>query len=162
MERYDRLREQSSDPVEAMRRVAPLFDQPPARTGQAAPDRSALAEAETARRAAGVGLVLYRDEAAVIDDPGRAGVDQRIQTVAQAAPDAGAGATASGVGSIATRRPATRTPAVIAAEGYPRPINAGSVDAARAVAAGRPGSVTTAAQRTSATQQKPAGARRGR
>ncbi len=40
MERYDRLRAEGSDPVEAMRRVAPLFDQPrpvpgkPPRTGR--------------------------------------------------------------------------------------------------------------------------------
>ena len=42
MERYDRLRQGGADPVDAMRRVAPLFDQPPARPGEAAPDRAAL------------------------------------------------------------------------------------------------------------------------
>ncbi len=166
MERYDRLRAEGSEAVEAMRRVAPLFDQPPARTGQAAPDRSALAEADTGRRAADAGLAVYRGETAGVDDPATVGGDQSTQAAWQAASHAGrapgAKATAGGMRTTATRSTTTRTPAVIAAEGYPRPINAGSVDAARAVAAGRPGSVTTAAQRTSATQQKPAVARRGR
>ena len=43
MDRYDRLRQGGADPVDAMRRVAPLFDQPPARPGEPAPDRAALA-----------------------------------------------------------------------------------------------------------------------
>jgi len=141
MERYDRLRAEGSDPVEAMRRVAPLFDQPPARTGQAAPDRSALAEAETARRAAGAGLALYGGEPGSVHDTATAGVDVGTETGAQ----------------VATRSAAARTPAVIAGEGYPRPINAGSVDAAKAAAAaGRPGSATAAQLRTAAQLPKPA------
>jgi len=157
MERYDRLRAEGSEPVEAMRRVAPLFDQPPARTGQAAPDRSALAEAETARRAADAGLVLYRGEGAGVDDPAAAGVDVGTETGEQVAPHAGEDVKATGgLRGTAPRSTAARTPAVIAAEGYPRPVNAGSVDAARAAAAGRPGSATAAQLRTAAQLPKPA------
>jgi hypothetical protein len=158
MERYDRLRAEGADPVEAMRRVAPLFDQPPARTGQAAPDRSALAEADTARRAADDGLVLYRGEGAGVDDPHAAGVDVGTETGAQVAPHAGEDVKAAGgLRGTATRSTPARTPAVIAAEGYPRPINAGSIDAAKAAAAARrPGSATAAQQRTAAQLPKPA------
>jgi len=163
MERYDRLRAEGSDPVEAMRRVAPLFDQPPARTGQAAPARPAVNERDPARRPGDAGLVLYGGEGAGVLDPATASIDVGTETAGQVAPHAGENVNAAGrLRGTAPRSTAARTPAVIAAEGYPRPINAGSVDAARAAAAGRPGSVTTAAQRTSATQQTPAGARRGR
>jgi len=146
MERYDRLRAEGSEAVEAMRRVAPLFDHPPARTGQAAPVRPAVSERDPGRRPGGAELAVYGGDGAGVDDTATAGVDVGIETGAK----------------VATRSTTARTPAVIAAEGYPQPLNAGSVDAARAAAAGRPGSVTTAAQRTSATQQKPASARRGR
>ena len=157
MQRYDRLRAEGSEAVEAMRRVAPLFDQPPARTGQAAPARSALAEADTARRAADAGLAVYRGEGAGVDDPATAGVDQSTQAAGQASPHAGEDAKAAGgLRGTAPRSTAARTPAVIAAEGYPRPINAGSVTAAKAAAAGRPGSVYTAQQRTAAQLPKSA------
>jgi len=157
MERYDRLRAEGSDPVEAMRRVAPLFDQPPARTGQAAPDRSALAEADTARRAAGAGLALYGGETGSVHGTATAGVDVGTETGAQVAPHAGEDVKATGgLRGTAPRSTAARTPAVIAAEGYPRPINAGSVDAAKAAAAGRRGSATAAQLRTAAQLPKPA------
>ena len=42
MERYDRLRAEGTDPIEAMRRVADAFDAPTVRTGQPAPVRAAL------------------------------------------------------------------------------------------------------------------------
>ena len=157
MERYDRLRAEGSDPVEAMRRVAPLFDHPPARTGQAAPDRSALAEAETARRAAGAGLALYRGETGSVHDTATAGVDVGTETGEQVAPHAGEDVNATGwLRGTAPRSTTARTPAVIAGEGYPRPINAGSVDAAKAAAAGRPGWVATTQHRTTAQLPKPA------
>ena len=164
MERYDRLRAEGSDPVEAMRRVASLFDQPPARTGQAAPDRPALAEADTARRRAHAGLAVYRGEGAGVDDPATAGGDQSTQTGVQIAPHAGEDVKAAGgLRGTAPRNTPGRTPAVIAAEGYPRPINAGSIDAAKAAAAARrPGSATAAQQRTAAQLPKPAHAGRGR
>ncbi len=135
MERYDRLRAEGSDPVEAMRRVAPLFDQPPARTGHAAPDRAALTNSDTSRRASTAALTLH---------PGRA---------------EDAGAKTRGQPITTRRSTAVRTPAVVAAEGYPRPISAGSAAAAKAAAAARPSSVT--AQR-SAAHREPARAGRGR
>ncbi len=78
MERYDRLRQGGADPVEAMRRVAPLFDQPPARPGETAPDRAALATG-----------------------------------------------TGTGTGTD------VRSPVVIAREGYPRPLGAAALAAAK-------------------------------
>ena len=80
MERYDRLRQGGADPVDAMRRVAPLFDQPPARPGEAVPDRAALAT--------GTG-------------------------------------TGTGTGTD------VRSPVVIAREGYPRPLGAAALAAAK-------------------------------
>jgi len=136
MERYDRLRAEGSDPVEAMTRVAPLFDQPPARTGHAAPDRAALTDSDTSQRAS---------TAAVTPHPGRA-EDAGAETRRQQA---------------ATRSTAVRTPAAIAAEGYPRPIGTGSAAAAKAAAAGRTTAVAAAAQRGTA-QREPARAGRGR
>src|SRR5664280_665392 len=50
MERYDRLRAEGADPVEAMRRVAPGFDAPPMWTGQPGPARTALTEQDASRR----------------------------------------------------------------------------------------------------------------
>jgi len=117
-----------------MTRVAPLFDQPPARTGHAAPDRAALTNPDTSQRASTAAVTLH---------PGRA-EDTGAETRRQQA---------------ATRSTAARTPAAIAAEGYPRPISAGSAAAAKAAAAGRPSSVT--AQRSTAHRQ-PARAGRGR
>jgi len=80
MKRYDRLRQGGADPVDAMRRVAPLFDQPPARPGEPAPDRAALAT--------GTG-------------------------------------TGTGTGTD------VRSPVVIAREGYPRPLGAAALAAAK-------------------------------
>ncbi len=168
MQRYDRLRAEGSEAVETMRRVAPLFDHPPARTGHAAPDRSALAEAETARRAPGAGLALYGGETGSVHDPDTSGVDVGAEIGAQVAPHAGEDVKAAGrlrgtaTRTTAPRSTAARTPAVIAGEGYPRPINAGSVDAAKAAAAGRPGSATAAQLRTAAQLPKPAHAARRR
>ncbi len=92
MDRYDRLRADGASPVDAMRRVAPSFDAPPARPGQPAPDRAQLA-----------------DHA----HPGT---------------DGPAG---------------DRTPAVIAADGYPAPLDTASAGAARAAAAGQPPAAST-------------------
>ena len=84
MERYDRLRQGGADPVDAMRRVAPLFDQPRARPGEPAPDRAALATAT------GTGI-----------------------------------RTGTGTGTD------VRSPVVIAREGYPRPLGAAALAAAK-------------------------------
>ncbi len=93
MERYDRLRQGGADPVDAMRRVAPLFDQPPARPGEAVPDRAALA-------------------------------------------------TATGAGAD------VRSPVVIAREGYPRPLGAAALAAAK-----RQADTTAAATRQQGTHR---------
>ncbi len=87
MDRYDRLRADGASPVDAMRRVAPSFDAPPARPGQPAPDRAQL--------------TTHHPHLGTEEHAG------------------------------------DRTPAVIAADGYPAPLDTASVDAARAAAAGR-------------------------
>jgi len=59
MERYDRLRTEGADPIEAMRRVANGFDTPPARTGQPAPVRAALPERDLTRRPGDAEIVRF-------------------------------------------------------------------------------------------------------
>src|SRR5664280_2153059 len=68
MERYDRLRAEGTDPVEAMRRVAAGFDAPPMWTGQPGPDRAALPEQAATRRPGDAEITRYRGETAL---PGR-------------------------------------------------------------------------------------------
>ncbi len=86
MDRYDRLRADGTEPVEAMRRVAPYFDQPPPRTGEPAPGRAALTEQDTARRAGDAELTRYRAKTAVADDPRTPRVDEHADALAAAAP----------------------------------------------------------------------------
>src|SRR5450759_5831200 len=95
MERYDRLRAEGADPVEAMRRVAPGFDGPPARTGQPGPARAALTERDVTRRPGDAEITRYRGET----------------TTAQ--PD------------TAQRVPAARTPPELAGRDQPKAITAG-------------------------------------
>jgi hypothetical protein len=148
MDRYDRLKAEGADPVEAMRQVAPFFDQPPARTGQAAPERTALTEADTAARAAAAELTLYRGQSAVLDDPSTHRVDEHADAAVQAHPHLVA-ATGQDNRARSATAVADRTAAVIAAEGFPAPITAASIDTARAAAATPPTTaVTAAAQRT--------------
>src|SRR5664280_2742721 len=101
MERYDRLRAEGTDPVEAMRRVAPGFDAPPAWTGQPGPDRAALTERDAARRPGDAEITRYRGETAA------------------AQPD------------TAQRVPAARTPPELAGRDQPKAITAGSAAEAR-------------------------------
>jgi len=60
MERYDRLRAEGADPIEAMRQVADAFDGPTVRTGQPAPARAALTERDLTRRPGDAQLLPYR------------------------------------------------------------------------------------------------------
>ncbi len=153
MDRYDRLREQGAEPIDAMRRVAPYFDQPPARTGQPAPDRAVLTEQDSARRAADAEITLYRSETAVVDDPRTVRVDEYGEAVAQAT-----GHLTRAAGEDAKARAlyvtADRTPSVVAGEGYPEPLDAASVGAAQAAALGRPVSSSAAQQRTAAGRSR--------
>src|SRR5664280_242223 len=64
MERYDRLRAEGTDPVEAMRRVAPGFDGPPMWTGQPGPARAALTERDASRQPGDAEITRYRGETA--------------------------------------------------------------------------------------------------
>jgi hypothetical protein len=101
MARYDRLRAEGTDPVEAMRRVAPGFDAPPMWTGQPGPDRAALTEQAAARRPGDAEITRYRGETAT------------------AQPD------------TAQRVPAARTPPELAGRDQPKAITAGSAEEAR-------------------------------
>ena len=156
MDHYDRLRSEGVEPVVAMRRVAPYFDSPPPRTGEPGPDRAALLERDTARRAGDADLTRYRGQTAVVDNPRTARVNERGDAITQAAPQLarahGEHAKASALSAAAARGDAPRSAATLAAEGYPKPIHAASVDAVKAAASGRPVSITTAVQRA-ATQQ---------
>jgi hypothetical protein len=101
MERYDR-RAEGTDPVEAMRRVAPGFDAPPMWTGQPGPDRAALTERDVTRRPGDAEITHYRGET----------------TTAQ--PD-----------TAQRRVPAARTPPELAGRDQPKAITAGSAEEAR-------------------------------
>src|SRR5664280_2712855 len=101
MERYDRLRAEGTDPVEAMRRVAPGFDSPPMWTGQPGPARAALTEQAAARRPGDAEITRYRGETDT------------------AQPD------------TAQRVPAARTPPALAGRDQPKAITAGSAEEAR-------------------------------
>jgi len=144
MDRYDRLTAEGADPVEAMRRVAPFFDQPTARPGQAAPERTALTEADTAARAADTELTLYRGQSAVLDDPRTHQVDEHADALRLAHPHLVA-ATGQSIRARSATAVADRTAAVIAAEGFPAPITAASLDTARAAAATPTATAVTAA-----------------
>lgn len=146
MDRYDRCRTEGVEPVDAMRRVAPYFDAPPTRTGEPGPDRAVLAEADTARRAGDVEVALYRADSAVTDDSRTPRVDEHADAVTQASPHL-THAAQDDTRARALQQIATRSPAAVAGEGYPKPINAATVDAAQAAANGRPVSVTTVQQR---------------
>ena len=101
MERYDRLRAEGTEPVEAMRRVAPGFDSPPMWTGQPGPDRAALTEQDATRQPGDAEITRYRGE------------------TASAQPD------------TAQRVPAARTPPALAGRDQPKAITAGSAEEAR-------------------------------
>src|SRR5664280_410524 len=101
MKRYDRLRAEGTDPVEAMRRVAPGFDAPPMWTGQPGPARAALTEQDATRRPGDAEITRYRGETAT------------------AQPD------------TAQRVPAARTPPELAGRDQPKAITAGSAEEAR-------------------------------
>src|SRR5664280_773186 len=101
MERYDRLRAEGTDPVEAMRRVAPGFDAPPMWTGQPGPDRAARTEQDASRRPGDAEITRYR------------------------------GATATAQPGTAPRVPAARPPPELAGRDQPKAIPAGSAEEAR-------------------------------
>lgn len=146
MQRYDRLRTQGVEPVDAMRRVAPYFDAAPVRTGQAGPDRAALTESETAQQGSDAEHSLHRAGSAVADDPRTPGVDEHTDAVAVAAPQL-LPASSEDTRAQALQAIATRSPAVIAGEGYPTPIHASSTDTAAAAATGQPTAVTSVQHR---------------
>ena len=169
MDRYDRLRGEGVEPADAMRRVAPWFDSPPPRVGEPGPDRAALPERDTARRAGDAELTRYRGQSAGVDNPRAARVDEHGDAVTQAAPHlartrsehAKASALSAAISNPAARGDVPRSAATLAAEGYPKPIQAASVDAVKTAASGRPVSITTAVHRA-ATQQTAAAAGRPR
>jgi len=74
MEQYDRLREHGVEPVQVSDAPGrPVLRPAPARPGEAGPDRATLTEADTARRAATAETGRYRQQTAVLDDPGTSG-----------------------------------------------------------------------------------------
>ena len=146
MEHYDRLREHGVEPVQAMRQAAPFFDRPPARPGEPGPDRAALTEADTARRAAAAETGRYRQQMAVVDDPATAAVNEHADAAGRAAPHraraAGDDATAR---SLAATTPVEKTPVDLAGEDFPQPVTTP-----------RPPAQTSTAAAAPALQQTPA------
>jgi len=111
MEHYDWLRDHGVEPVQAMRQAAPFFDRPPAGPGEPGPDRAALTETATARRAAAAETGRYRQQTAAVDDPDTTAVDEHADAAGQAAPHltraAGDDAKAR---SLAGKTPVGKTP----------------------------------------------------
>ena len=116
MERYDRLRTEGADPIEAMRRVANGFDTPPARTGQPAPVRAALPERDLTRRPGDAEIVRYRGP----DAAATAVLAADSYPAAVVGADAAAEAPAVGRSLTAAPAQAHRSPAVATVAGRTR------------------------------------------
>jgi len=162
MSRFDRLTGEGLEPVEAMRRVAPFLDRPPARehpttTRSALPaaDPSLLAVAGAAARAADDQLGVHGRAAAVLDDPATDLVDERREAAAGGAvahrqqaetlhSDAAQLRTAATPASL---EPSVRTPPEVARDGYPEPLS-GQVLAGGKVKAKTPDRTAPAAMRS--------------
>lgn len=148
MEHYDWLRDHGVEPVQAMRQAAPFFDRPPARPGEPGPDRAALTETATARRAAAAETGRYRQQTAAVDDPDTTAVDEHADAAGQAAPHltraAGDDAKAR---SLAGKTPVGKTPVDLAGENFPQPVTAAPPPAAQTrTAAAAPARQRTPAQ----------------
>lgn len=122
MDRYDRLRADGLEPVEAMTRVAPLFDRPAAHPGQPAPDRAALDAESAGYRAADAELTLYRNSSAIPDNPGTRRVDEHADAVGAAGPHLYRATAADSAARAAGAQAGVRTPVIIAGEDQPTPI----------------------------------------
>ena len=118
MARYDRLTESGLDQVEAMRRVAPFFDAPPARTGEAV-RRAPL----TAAAAPSSQTASPHGAEAALDTSSSASRQHYIDTgqylPADSAGDSAADTTAS---LVNVSLPDSRTPPQVAKDGYPEPL----------------------------------------
>lgn len=143
MDRFARLTQDGVDQVEAMRRVAPIFDRPPARehptvtrSALADADPAVAAAADAAGRAAGDALGRHDRTAPVPDDPATDQVDEGREALGQAAPHRQQADTlhdhaarlhtaATPTASSATVLAASvRTPPEVARDGYPEPMTA--------------------------------------
>lgn len=87
MERYDRLRADGASPVDAMRRVAPYFDQPATRVweGQPGPRRAALTDTPDNVTADDVETAVTRVPALAAAEHARAGAAEGEHAVSPAA-----------------------------------------------------------------------------
>jgi len=131
MSRYDRLTGDGLDPIEAMRRVAPFFDRPPAREGHQAV-RPALTEAQPEPQRQ---PDLAPHNAATSDEPAR--------DVNRAAGPGGPVTPQAEVVLVAS----DRTPPQLAADGYPQRLT-GEVLAASRVKSKTPERTAPAAARS--------------
>ncbi|GAB7192789.1 hypothetical protein NUM3379_34980 [Kineococcus sp. NUM-3379] len=165
MARYDELRASGQSPIDAMREVAPLFDAPPVRTGEAAPARSELGVADWSDREAGAQLVPmgpYVGDGIDYDqdvDQVAFAIDEQIfgpqdndllepgeEPAASRPTTAGAGAEAAGEAPVVTagetvsgsRSPHPAT--ALVAEGSPVPLESTTKNAATAAASKAVGS----------------------
>jgi hypothetical protein len=164
MSRFDRLTADGLEPVEAMRRVAPFLDRPPARehpstTRSALPaaDPSLLAAAAgVAARAADDQLGAHGRAAGVLDDPATELVDERHEALGGAAAHRqqantlhGDAAQLRAAATSTSLEPSVRTPPEVARDGYPEPLT-GQVLAGGKVKAKTPDRTAPAAVRSTA------------
>jgi hypothetical protein len=163
MSRFDRLTDDGLEAVEAMRRVAPFLDRPPARehpiTTRSAPpaaDPSLLAAGSAAARAADDQLGAHDRAAAVLDDPATERVDERREALGGAAVHRQQDETLHGdaaqlrtTATSTSLEPSVRTPPEVARDGYPEPLT-GQVLAGGKVKAKTPDPTAPAAVRSTA------------
>jgi hypothetical protein len=158
--RFDRLTDDGLEPVEAMRRVAPFLDGPPAREHPTT-TRSALPVADPSLLAAGAAARAADDElgahdraAAVLDDPATELVEERREALVGASahreqPDTlhGDAGQLRAAATPTSLEPSVRTPPEVARDGYPEPLT-GQVLAGGKVKAKTPDRTAPAAVRS--------------
>jgi hypothetical protein len=161
MSRFDRLTDDGLEAVEAMRRVAPFLDRPPARahpttirSALPASDPSLLAAAGAATHAADDELCAHDRAAAVLDDPATDLVDERREALGGAAAHRQQAETLHGdaahlrtAATPTSLEPSVRTPPEVARDGYPEPLT-GQVLAGGKVKAKTPDRTAPAAMRS--------------
>jgi hypothetical protein len=165
MSRFDRLTDDGLDPVEAMRRVAPFMDRPPAHPGEhvvrpplvaaPAPTSSPAPSApETAAaEQAGVDTSSSASRQHYIDTgtylPARAAVarGQQADVLHSNAAQVHAAATSRDTTAALVLEPSVRTPPEVARDGYPEPLT-GQVLAGGKVKAKTPDRTAPAAMRS--------------
>jgi len=164
MSRFDRLTDDGLDAVEAMRRVAPFLDRPPAHPGEhvvrpslvAAPAPTcspAPSAQETAAEQAGVDTTSsasrqhYIDTGTYLPAPAPVARGQQADVLHSNAAQVHAASTSRDTTAALVLQPSVRTPPEVARDGYPEPLT-GQVLAGGKVKAKTPDRTAPAAMRS--------------